>query len=124
MPLSERTKSRIYETVWHLTRQKDVEGFKVGFTAKGILKRFYPRKKYEGYEHIVALADNLKRDDALDLEKEIHEWAAREAKTLRGETHVYKKYVHKDIRWKFSRGHGGNANSRCHSVYMVWWERE
>ena len=123
MPLRKQTKDRIYNTVWHLIRHKDIVEFKFGITRVGISKRFYPHKKLEGFEYIVSLADNLKCDDALDLEKDISDWAAKEAKKKPGEEHVYKKYVHKDEEFAYSHGPGKKGRGRNYSVYMVWYTR-
>jgi hypothetical protein len=123
MPLGKKTMDRIYETVCHLSSHKNIKWFKFGITRNSLRKRFYPHKKLERYEHIVALAVNLNCDDALKLEKDLHGWAAYEAKTSRGDKDVYKKYVHQDEPFKYSHGPGRKAKSQNHSVYMVWQER-
>jgi hypothetical protein len=124
MPLSKKTKKRIYDTIWHLTRYKDLTEFKFGLTRMGISKRFYSHKKGEGYEHIVALADNLNLNDAVELEEEIHTWAAGlEARKYPSDKHVYKKFAQKNMKYKYSQGPGENPKSPCHSVYIVWCER-
>ena len=40
----------------------------------GILTRFKPHRAGEGYEYIVALADNLKCEATTNLEKLLHAW--------------------------------------------------
>ena len=118
MAVNETILERCVQTICAICESSKVDRFRIGYTLQPIHKR---SAHYRGdkWNHIVAVADQMCREDALDLEKHLFLRMQSDKQGL-----LYFKYDQLIRHKAYRRSAGGKTEERkdekIHSVYIAW----
>jgi predicted GIY-YIG superfamily endonuclease len=111
--------NHLLNTIEAIARSPQVRQYVIGYTSKAPHIRF-GQYRGRGYHHLVVLATQMVREDALDLEAHLQERVKSEKDHV-----LYQKYREKKRDRPHARSAGGSKldpNGLGHSVYMAWIE--
>ncbi|WP_348631438.1 GIY-YIG nuclease family protein [Rhizobium leguminosarum] len=94
----------------------------IGYTRRPIKNRLTEYSNMHGYQYMVLLANGLRLDDAMHLEKMLQEHVKQDRKHI-----LFKKYCphRREQRYFPSQGRplSISPHEPVHSVYMAWWDQ-
>ncbi|MCA1442355.1 hypothetical protein I6F07_19470 [Ensifer sp. IC4062] len=110
------------ETIKAIAASPRVSEFTIGYTSRSGRARHQEYKYWEGYQHLVLIADRLTLPDSHALERRLQETCQTDKRSA-----LYRKYspTRRDNRYYPSAGQAkSDPNLPIHSVYMAWWSDE
>jgi hypothetical protein len=111
--VSENTLDGLLDIIETISRSPALKEYSLGLTND--VKRRTMQYRNWRYDSVVVLIGGLTCDQALDLEKRLHEEAAKDRRLKR-------KYRTRDDRHRRSLGGARSTRAPVYSIYMAWVE--